>query len=269
MNIERRDNPVLIDNDDFIDNEEEYDTNNCWDSSNQVGMGSETEEQQRNEATNKVFVGNVPFQCSREDFQKCFCDMEGFINADIIRRFRSKLSRGFGFVVFRNKEQAESLINRTDIKIKDRVLRFSPYSIRNYTNTSDEPYQRAPYQVFINNLATETTNSQLLEALNSFDDVCDCNIKTKNGGTLATVKFDTHKGFKNALETPITINGVSLNVRPYQKGGRKINQNDFNKSFKKSSYQEGFRAGHVVGFQQGFQHGLNNRKLNSESVSDN
>ena len=95
------------------------------------------------ETVNKVFVGNVPFQCTKEEFIDCFKDQSGFIDADIIRRYRSKLSRGFGFVIFKSQEQANTLIGRTDIVLKDRVLRFSTYSD---DNTRE---RKKTYQIFI------------------------------------------------------------------------------------------------------------------------
>ena len=33
--------------------------------------------------SNKVFVGNVPFQCTRDEFQECFKSLEGFETADL------------------------------------------------------------------------------------------------------------------------------------------------------------------------------------------
>ena len=49
----------------------------------------------------KIFVGNVPFQCSKEEFTDCFNKYKGFLDADIVNRFNSENCRGFGFVTFK------------------------------------------------------------------------------------------------------------------------------------------------------------------------
>jgi len=79
--------------------------------------------------THKVFVGNVPFQCTKDDFMNCFKKLPGYIDSGIIRRYKSKLSRGFGFVVLNNEVNAQKLINGGfNIKLRGRPLRFSKYA---------------------------------------------------------------------------------------------------------------------------------------------
>lgn len=75
----------------------------------------------------KVFVGNVPYQCTQEEFDNCFSDVDGFIKAEIITVHKTDTSRGFGFVTLRTHHDAEKLKCRTDITFKGRVLRFTPY----------------------------------------------------------------------------------------------------------------------------------------------
>ena len=44
---------------------------------------------QKNIETNnyyKIFVGNVPYECSNEEFRECFRDMNGYITADVKRK---------------------------------------------------------------------------------------------------------------------------------------------------------------------------------------
>ncbi len=85
----------------------------------------------------KIFVGNVPFQCTQEEFEECFNKMEGFIKADIVWRPGTNISRGFGFVTFDSPKHAKILIGNEDVKFKDRILRFTEYTFSNYcTNES-------------------------------------------------------------------------------------------------------------------------------------
>jgi len=75
----------------------------------------------------KVFVGNVPYQCTQDEFEKCFERLEGYVKAEIITGYRNNISRGFGFVTMQTIDQAEQLKRRNDIIFKNRILRFTPY----------------------------------------------------------------------------------------------------------------------------------------------
>lgn len=93
----------------------------------------------------KVFVGNVPFQCSQEEFNECFEKMTGFIKAEIVYKMNMSTSRGFGFVTFNSQENAKKLIENNFVVLKDRTLRFTEYSTKNsaYLNVHS-PIQTKP-----------------------------------------------------------------------------------------------------------------------------
>jgi RNA recognition motif-containing protein len=74
----------------------------------------------------KIFVGNVPFNCTQEEFEECFADILGVYKADIVKGHRDD-SRGIGFVTMNSIADAEDLKSRHDIKCKGRFLRFYPY----------------------------------------------------------------------------------------------------------------------------------------------
>lgn len=86
--------------------------------------------------TCKIFVGNVPFQCTQNEFSKCFESIPGFIKAEIIIGPNINTSRGFGFVTFDSRISAFGLLqNTTNIECKDRTLRFTEYnSVNNKHN---------------------------------------------------------------------------------------------------------------------------------------
>jgi heterogeneous nuclear ribonucleoprotein A1/A3 len=75
----------------------------------------------------KIFVGNVPFECNTDEFKKCFENMYGYLNADIVIKYNTGGSRGFGFITVNNQESANMLLNNTSINFKDRILRFTEY----------------------------------------------------------------------------------------------------------------------------------------------
>ena len=222
---------------------------------------------------NKVFVGNVPYQCTREEFQDCFKDMEGFINADIIRRYKSKLTRGFGFVVFETKEQSATIMKNDTIELKDRFLRFSEYSF----DKTEQTKEGKVYQVFVNNLKAETTEKQFNEALSHYGNLSSSIVTSKNDKTFGVATFELLENYKNALYETVTINDTIVELVPYidnhkkyQKFNKYKSQRKFSDNFNKFNsqnnhfsnclprdvYREGFKAGHIVGFEEGLAQGL-------------
>ena len=236
------------------------------------GDGSPGDDSPNDSDVNKVFVGNVPYQCTREEFQDCFKDMEGFINADIIRRYKSKLTRGFGFVVFETKEQAATIMQNDTIELKDRILRFSEYSF----DKTDQNKEGKVFQVFVNNLKTGTTEKQFNEVLSHYGNILSSIVTSKNDKTFCVATFELLENYKNALYGSLTINDATVEIMPYidnhkkyQKFNKYKSQRKFSDNFSQSSqnnhfsnclprdvYREGFKAGHIVGFEQGLAQGL-------------
>ncbi len=212
-----------------------------------------------NQLSNKVFVGNVPFQCTREEFQDCFKDLDGFVTADIIMRYKSKLSRGFGFVVFQTPEQAQELIGKTDINLKDRTLRFSPYNNEDKEKMDNGHLKH--YHVFVRNLENGTSNEQLKEVFSDFNPST-CFVNFKNNKTTGIVIVESYEDYKKILNNPPTVNDVSLDVKPFKRPNKRPPGAQYTNA--RVAYREGFRAGHMVGFQQGFQQGLYHKKNTSD-----
>ena len=99
----------------------------------------------------KIFVGNVPYQCTDEEFKECFKTIPGYINAEIL------LSRGFGFVTLETDDDATALLLRTDIKFKDRVLRFTRYD----SKVSKKSQKQEKKCLFVKNIPTDMNRDQL------------------------------------------------------------------------------------------------------------
>lgn len=110
----------------------------------------------------KIFVGNVPFQCTKDEFIKCFSSMDGYLSADIIRRPKSKLSRGFGFVEFDTVDNATKLLNNNVIQLKDRTLRFTFY----INQAGDNKEIKKSYKKNVSFDKTTSDNMQSLSHIN-------------------------------------------------------------------------------------------------------
>lgn len=78
---------------------------------------------------NKVFVGNVPYNCTEEEFINCFINVDGFISCELVIKSNPNitLTRGFGFVLLDSDDNINKLF-QTNIKLKGRLLRFTRYS---------------------------------------------------------------------------------------------------------------------------------------------
>jgi RNA recognition motif-containing protein len=230
---------------------------------------------------NKIFVGNVPFQCTPEEFQNCFEKMNGFMSADIIRRYKSKLSRGFGFVIFADKDSADGLMNKT-VFLRERKLRFSPYSFEYKSESkseysadseqvaivdpskqmlqfrnmmAEEPYEikgismlhNQNNQIFIRNLDEKMKDDELKQHFKKFGEITSCFITSKSGSAYAVINFKDEAAYKAALNDE-----KEFEVYQYKKKKKVTNL----AKDPSTVYREGFRAGQIVGYHSGFQDGM-------------
>jgi len=114
----------------------------------------------------KIFVGNVPYQCTQEEFEKCFTDVEGYVKAEIITLYKSNTSRGFGFVTLNSLENAEKLKLRNDITFKGRILRFTTYQSESHNKPTIENVNN---YLYVENIpSNQTINKKWL--MNIFKD---------------------------------------------------------------------------------------------------
>lgn len=199
----------------------------------------------------KVFVGNVPYKCTTEEFVECFKDLEGYLSADVIRRHNSTESRGFGFVTFETKEQAEVLTKGDTVKIHDRDLRFNDYQ-------EDTSRKENSTKVFVRGLPAEVDEKLLKTALAQFGTVLEvelnCDRETDKCRGSASVTYSKPEEAKDAVDTHETPMGDdTLTMYPYRKNRRR---NSSFRSYEKNqqtrdAYQAGFRDGRVVGYKEG------------------
>lgn len=192
----------------------------------------------------KVFVGNVPFDCSSEEFTECFASLEGFKEANIIKRTRSdnsrgypsNLSRGFGFVVFESPEQADKLLQRTDMRIKDRDLRFSHY------NKEQNGERVHKFKGVLRNLDPDWNEETIRNTFIDFS----TEVVIKNmasGGRLALVSFNNRDDLRKALSMCYKIGDVDVQLLPDRR--RRPPHNDTSNFM--ARYDMGFRAGYNAG----------------------
>ena len=165
----------------------------------------------------KIFVGNVPYQCTQEEFARCFQNINGFIKAEIMTVYKTNISRGFGFVTMRTLHDAENLKQRYDILFKGRVLRFTSYQ-----NENTKPMiETLNNHVFIDGIPEGKNRDWLRNYFDSYEPIGRCfitmnhkNGELKNNGVIEII--DDIK-YKSILATKWHENdGVILETSKYR-----------------------------------------------------
>ena len=225
----------------------------------------------------KIFVGNVPFQCIENEFNQCFKDVTGFVSAEIVTRHNSPYSRGFGFVTLKTPQDANQLIQRTDITFKERVLRFTEY---NFQDKIKIPKQQQKNYIFVKNVPKGMNREQLKNIFASKATVGGCfintNIRTGESRGNAVVEIKDNDIFEKLITDKFIIdNGQSFEISRWRNKINKnktvantnTNGNTINKqiSDSKEIYRIAFNAGVNVGRLEGLRI-AKNKNTNSDPI---
>jgi cold-inducible RNA-binding protein len=62
----------------------------------------------------KLYVGNLPFGCTKEELQDMFSEVGTVVSAQIVTDRETGRSRGFGFVEMSSQEEASAAVSRFD-----------------------------------------------------------------------------------------------------------------------------------------------------------
>ena len=187
----------------------------------------------------KVFVGNIPFNCSENTFTKAFYNhsVDGFIKGDIIKDKYLNKCRGFGFVLLNSIENAEKLKTRNDIFIEERKLRFT-----DYIETTEKPYYTKNTYIYIENIPQNVNREYLKQVFNQYQ-IGKYYINTdydtgeqKTNGMIEILNYDN---YKNLLNTGFIIdNNHKLYLQKW-----KFKTNKKKDTYKNNTYKV-FSVGH-------------------------
>lgn len=201
--------------------------------------------------TCKIFVGNVPFQCSKEEFIECFKNYIGFIDGDIINRFNSNNSRGFGFVTFNTSNNADEFLNsRQQISLKNRYLRFTRYMPLDKKIINNK-YSDKNF-IFIKNVPKNYTPSDIKNIFEKYSDIGSCfvntNINTGESKGTAVVEILDDDSYYNLLnQRQVNINDIILYISKWK---QKIKIRKQNNVDIKDVYRLAFNAGRNMGLME-------------------
>jgi RNA recognition motif-containing protein len=107
----------------------------------------------------KLFVGNIPYECSQEEINANLSSINGFIKIDIIYT-EDNITKGYGFITINNLYNAQELKQRSDIIFKGRILRFIDYQ-------NDKSLHSNNY-IYISNIPANKNRDWLREQFNNY-----------------------------------------------------------------------------------------------------
>lgn len=168
---------------------------------------------------NKVFVGNVPFQCTKDDFVSCFKQYNGFVDGEIINDTKTNESRGFGFISFKTVNDVNMFLDSNNtVLLKNRQLRFTKYS--DSPKNTINPIINKNY-LFIKNIPISITSSILKYIFSQYGLVGKCfvctNINTgEHLGTGVVEMKDIHIYNKLLMVKSLIYNNTQLDIFKWQ-----------------------------------------------------
>lgn len=218
------------------------------------------------ESNYKLFVGNVPFKCSDDEFSNIFENEVGFVKAELVYRNKSKLTRGFGFVEFETEQDLNNILTK-QFSLSDRDLRTTKYELDKNVKT-----YKPSFKLFVRNLG-DLTESDMFDCFSRFGNVSKCYLildkNTNEPRGLGVVEYEDEKTFKEVLEkNDIDYNELVLNVFKYKNNSYKKNlKYKFktpldNKSVYRHGYNDGLLMGRTEGYKSGYTKGYNDSSDN-------
>jgi RNA recognition motif-containing protein len=205
----------------------------------------------------RVFVGNVPFDCNADEFNDVFRDVDGFISTELVTRYQSDKTKGFGFVEF--EKRVIGTIVDDKYELKGRMLRVEEYIEKSLDNEKISDIQK----LFVRNI-DGLTIIRLENYFSQFGTVVKC--KLLNGiNKFAVVCIKGNIGSQFTSDIICDIDGIKIQVSPYKKIKKSLNyQKKYNTTSDyttvSNNYNNGIRDGKVIGFANGYKRGYQDAK---------
>ena len=200
-------------------------------------------------ASCKVFVGNVPFDCTNIEFKEAFNSVEGCINAELIQRSQSNNTRGFGFITFSSNLLASHFLEKKEkIILKERTLRFTKYYDSNDSDFITNNLKKN--NIFVSNIPKYFDNDQFINLFSQFGKILigyinkDLNSKRKTNTGI--IEFDNNESCNKALDLKFISldDGNILNVTRYKEESPSSKSPDYDIT---EIYKIAFTAGKKAG----------------------
>lgn len=200
-------------------------------------------------ASCKVFVGNVPFDCTDIEFKEAFKSIEGCINAELIQRSQSNNTRGFGFITFSSNLLASNFLEKKEkIILKERTLRFTKYYDSNDSDFITNNLKKN--NIFVSNIPKYFDNDRFINLFSQFGPILigyinkDLNSKKKTNTGI--IEFSNNESCNKALDLKFISldDGNILNVTRYKEESPSSKSPDYDMT---EIYKIAFTAGKKAG----------------------
>jgi len=115
----------------------------------------------------KVFVGGVNFETTEDNLKTFFLQFGKIVECIIVRDRQTGRSKGFGFITFYRKADADRAIESTDLSLESRSLTVRPAT----PPGGNKPRTTTGNKVFIGGLQGEVTDEAIKTAFSKFGEI--------------------------------------------------------------------------------------------------
>lgn len=159
----------------------------------------------------KIFVSNVSYQATDEDFVRCFGGTDGLTSATILKRYNSIYSKGYGILEFNDKTNRDKIME-SRIELLGRLLKFSYYDENKRNNDG------RIYKIFVLHPTNDTTDDFLKKVFSKYGEIKLCYTRTDyKGHKYSIIGFGTKEILDKILKSNITVGNLNIIVRPFKR----------------------------------------------------
>ncbi|KAF1806473.1 hypothetical protein V8B55DRAFT_1347260 [Mucor lusitanicus] len=194
----------------------DYEIKVNWAQQSQQGQKEDTPSQYQ------IFIGDLAPEITDDLLSQAFSVFGTLVNAHVMRDTMSGNSRGFGFVAYREKSEADQAIASMNGELLgSRNIRVNWATQKGQSDTPPpRPGQQLPYEtvlqqtpayvtsVYVGNLPPNTSDNDLLQPFQRFGFIQEVKLQADRG--FAFVKLDTHQNAANAI---VHLQGMNVNGR--------------------------------------------------------
>ncbi|KAI8373581.1 hypothetical protein EDC96DRAFT_498858 [Choanephora cucurbitarum] len=170
----------------------------------------------------QVFVGDLAPEITDENLTQAFGQFGSLVNAHVMRDTMTGNPRGFGFVTYREKAEADQAIASMNGELLgSRNIRVNWATQKGQSDTPPpRPGQQLPYEtvvqqtpsyvtsVYVGNLPPNVSDADLVQPFQRFGFIQEVKLQADKG--FAFVKYDTHQNAANAI---VHLQGININGR--------------------------------------------------------
>ncbi|KAI7904468.1 uncharacterized protein BX663DRAFT_550847 [Cokeromyces recurvatus] len=168
----------------------------------------------------QIFVGDLSPEINDEALSQAFGVFGSLVNAHVMKDTMSGNSRGFGFVTYREKSEANQAIASMNGELLGaRNIRVN-WATQKGDTPPPRPGQQLPYEtvvqqtpnyvtsVYVGNLPPNVSDNDLVQPFQRFGFIQEVKLQADKG--FAFVKLDTHQNAANAI---VHLQGMIINGR--------------------------------------------------------